>query len=184
MHSKSGITSKLVKLWHLRMGHMPFNKLRYLFSLIDYSPCNSDFLCTLCPIAKQTRLSFFDSSIKSVHALALLHIDIWGPYKSATHDGHKMFLTIVYDYSRVRWIYLLKHKSEYTSVLDTFLPFVERQFNTKVQCIRNDNAKELSERPALAFYLKHSITHQTGCPDTPQQNGVVERKHRHLLEAA
>jgi hypothetical protein len=26
------------------------------------------------------------------------------------------------------------------------------------------------------------IVHQTTCPDTPQQNGVAERKNRHLLE--
>ena len=34
------------------------------------------------------------------------------------------------------------------------------------------------------FLLTKGIIHQTSCPETPQQNGVVERKHRHLLETA
>ncbi|KAD6455029.1 hypothetical protein E3N88_09735 [Mikania micrantha] len=36
----------------------------------------------------------------------------------------------------------------------------------------------------LEFYAKEGIVLETTCPHTPQQNGVVERKHRHLLETA
>ncbi|CAJ2657775.1 unnamed protein product [Trifolium pratense] len=30
----------------------------------------------------------------------------------------------------------------------------------------------------------HGIIHQSSCPHTPQQNGVAERKHRHLVDTA
>ncbi|KAD7479992.1 hypothetical protein E3N88_03128 [Mikania micrantha] len=36
----------------------------------------------------------------------------------------------------------------------------------------------------LEFYANQGIVLETTCPHTPQQNGVVERKHRHLLETA
>lgn len=49
---------------------------------------------------------------------------------------------------------------------------------------RSDNAKELTEGAMKILYKQHGIIHQTSCSDTPQQNGVVERKHRHLLETA
>ena len=32
------------------------------------------------------------------------------------------------------------------------------------------------------LYVMYGITHQKRCTETPQQNGVVERKHRHLIE--
>ena len=34
----------------------------------------------------------------------------------------------------------------------------------------------------LNFFEDHDIIHESSCPHTPQQNGVVERKMRHLLE--
>lgn len=36
----------------------------------------------------------------------------------------------------------------------------------------------------LNFFSENDIIHQTPCPHIPQQNGVVERKHRHLLETS
>jgi transposase InsO family protein len=34
------------------------------------------------------------------------------------------------------------------------------------------------------FLASNGIEHQTTCVNTPQQNGVAERKNRHLLEVA
>ncbi|XP_019241250.1 PREDICTED: uncharacterized protein LOC109221245 [Nicotiana attenuata] len=60
---------------------------------------------------------------------------------------------------------------------------VERQFGVKVQKIRTDNAFELGKgTQEAAFLASQGILHQTSCVGTPQQNGVVERKHRNLLE--
>jgi len=59
------------------------------------------------------------------------------------------------------------------------------QFNAKVKTIRSDNALELGlNREAVAHFLPKGIIHQTSCVATPQQNGVVERKHKHLLETS
>lgn len=34
------------------------------------------------------------------------------------------------------------------------------------------------------FFKQQGTTYQHSCIYTPQQNGVVERKHRHILESA
>ena len=73
----------------------------------------------------------------------------------------------------------MKFKSETQGLLKSFIAFVHTQFNCQVKCMRSDNGMEfISLKPYLSTL---GILLQTSCPYTPQQNGVVERKHRHLL---
>jgi len=41
---------------------------------------------------------------------------------------------------------------------------------------------EINEASASKFYKCKGIIHQTSCMGTPQQNGVVQRKHQDLLQ--
>ena len=50
--------------------------------------------------------------------------------------------------------------------------------------LRSDNAKEYFSAPFISSMSQHEILHQSSCAHTPQQNGVVERKNRHLVEIA
>lgn len=65
-----------VKLWHVRLRHLSFSAMRYL----DFLHCDScsDFICDICPKAKQTRNPFPVSSIKSKQIFDLIRVDIWG----------------------------------------------------------------------------------------------------------
>ena len=62
--------------------------------------------------------------------------------------------------------------------------YVENQFSSSIKIIRIDNAKGLCKGEASHWYHDRGIIHRTSCVQTPQQNGVVERKHRYLLETA
>ena len=48
--------------------------------------------------------------------------------------------------------------------------------------LRSDNAREYFSAPFISFISQHGILHQSSCAHTPQQNGVTERKNRHLIE--
>lgn len=114
----------------------------------------------------------------------MLHLDIWGPYQTKTPSGCNLFLTIVDDYNRFTWVQLLKNKSDVVQVLQNFIAYIDIRFNSKIKTIRSDNAKEFCEGNFPVLCKAHGIIQQRSCIYTPEQNGVVERKHRHLLETA
>lgn len=167
---------------HQRLGHLPIYKLKLLCDLNDTSEIHS---CDVCPKARQHRLPFPRSTICTSHPFELIHLDLWGPYHTPTYNGYHYFLTIVDDYSRTTWTHLLSTKSNALQTIIAFLAMVETQFNTKVQSIRSDNALELgSSIEATKIFQSKGIFHQTSCVQTPQQNRIVEKKHKHLLETS
>ncbi|KAL2902683.1 Retrovirus-related Pol polyprotein from transposon TNT 1-94, partial [Bienertia sinuspersici] len=175
------VSEEDAKLWHLRYGHLPFNKL-HLVCLITSVSNTLNCICQVCPKVKQVRFSFSISSSMSNKCFELLHLDIWGPYNILTYDGFNWFLTIGDDYSRHTWVFLMRDKSDAVGLFENFVCYVETQISTKVLGLRTGNAKEIYKGKLKFFYAQKGIQHQNSCVDTPQQYGVVERKHRHLLE--
>ena len=85
-------------------------------------------------------------------------------------------------YSKFTWLYLLKHKSDVLDVFKYFKATVENQLNSKIKILRTNNGGEFTFNAFKLFCSSHGIIHQFSCPHTPQQNGVAERKHRHVVE--
>jgi len=50
--------------------------------------------------------------------------------------------------------------------------------------LRTNNTLEYVKNDVSVFCSKNGIIHQASCSHTSQQNGVVERKHRHILDVA
>lgn len=111
----------------------------------------------------------------------IVHLDIWGPFLIESIEGYKYFLTVVDDCTRVTWIYLLRNKSDVSTVFPLFLTHVKTQYNSSIKCIRFDSAPELAFSHMIE---EHSIVHQFSYAYTPQHNFVVERKHQHLINVA
>jgi len=143
------------------------------------------FVCDVCPQAKQHRLAFPTSTISTTAAFELIHIDTWGPYHTKAQTSHQYFLIIVDDFTRATWTHLMVTKDKAIFVLKFFVTMAATQFNAYIKIIRSDNALEFSKSgEAVDFFNAHGLMHQTSCIQTPQQNGVVERKHKHLLEVS
>ena len=105
-------------------------------------------------------------------------MDIWGPLSITSIYGHRYFLTIMDDFSRHTWLFLLKHKSEVPACIISFVNMIETQFSCKVRTVRSDNGPEFN---MSSFFSSKGIIHQRSCVETPQQNGVVERKYQQIL---
>ncbi|PNX93517.1 retrovirus-related Pol polyprotein from transposon TNT 1-94 [Trifolium pratense] len=170
-------------LLHQRLGHASLKVLQMLPNVRPSSKNNScTQTCEICLRAKQSRDNFPVSENKAATPFHLIHCDLWGPYRNATFCGAKYFLTIVDDFSRAVWIYLLIDKTEVSKHLYQFLAMVERQFSAQVKIIRSDNGTEFT--CMKQNFRDCGIIHETSCVGTPQQNGRVERKHRHILNVA
>lgn len=98
--------------------------------------------------------------------------------------GETYFLTIVDDYSRGTWTHLLSTKDQVKEILKNFFNYIENHFETSVKTLRSDNGTEILQAECKEIFSEKGIKHQRSIAGVPQQNGRVERKHRHLIETA
>jgi len=153
---------------HQRMGHMSCNKMRKIFDFHVSQHHIKDFICEICPQEEQHRLPVPTSVITTLGIFKLIHVDTWGPYHTKTPRGHRLFLAIIDDYSRVTWIHLMVTKDEVVSFLKSFVMMAKTQFGAIVQVIRSDNALELSKSyKILEFFASSRIKNHTSCVQTP-----------------
>ncbi|GKD42157.1 putative ribonuclease H-like domain-containing protein [Tanacetum coccineum] len=111
-------------------------------------------------------------------------MDLCGPMRVQTINGKKYILVIVDDYSRFTWVKFLRSKDETPAVVIKFLKQIQVGLNKTVRFIRTDNGTEFVNKTLYDYYENVGIFHQKTVPRSPQQNGVVERRNRTLVEAA
>ncbi|GJT28936.1 retrovirus-related pol polyprotein from transposon TNT 1-94 [Tanacetum coccineum] len=131
---------------------------------VDVMKCCSKHMTrspfSACEIGKSKKASHLLKLVLSDHSkLELLRMDLCGPMRVASINGKKYILVIVDDYSRYTWVYFLHSKDETPEIIKKFI--AQSQLNYKAK-----------------------IMQQFSIARTPQQNGVVERRNRTLVEAA
>nr|GEU41573.1 hypothetical protein [Tanacetum cinerariifolium] len=75
-------------------------------------------------------------------------------------------------------------KDETSSILNTFVTSLENQISLKVKVIKSDNGTEFKNSDLNQFCELKGIKREFSVPRTPQQNGIVERNNRTIIEAA
>ena len=169
-------------LIHSRLGHPSLSKFQ---KMVPRFSTLSSLACKSCQLRKHTRVSFpqhLNNRAKS--PFELVHTDVWGPCRTASTLGLQYFVPFIDDYSRCIWLFLMKNRAELYSIFQKFYAEILTQFNISIHVLRSDNAREYFFAPFISFMSQHGILHQSFCAHTPQQNGVAERKDRHLIETA
>ncbi|KAJ0483795.1 putative RNA-directed DNA polymerase [Helianthus annuus] len=169
-------------IWHKRLGHphaRVFHSIVSSFHLpVSNKLCPS--LCTPCQLGKSSKLSLNYSNFHSKNILDLIYCDVWGPAPTLSFDGHRYFMLCVDHHTRYMWFYPLAQKSDVYQTFKSFLVMAERQFNTKLKNVQTDWGGEF--RNLAPFFSSLGIIHRRSCPHTSEQNGIVERRHRHVVE--
>jgi transposase InsO family protein len=178
-----GVTVPL-DVWHSRLGHPADSVVHRLLqqSLLPYSgSVKRNKLCDSCQVSKSKKLPFLDSNRVSTHPLALVHSDVWTSPILST-GGCKFYVIFIDDYSRFSWLFPLRQKSDVLSCFIKFKKLVENFFSCKIKQIQTDNGGEYVSTTFKNFTNTHGILHRLTCPYSSEQNGISERKHRHITE--
>ncbi|GJV88084.1 retrovirus-related pol polyprotein from transposon TNT 1-94 [Tanacetum coccineum] len=91
---------------------------------------------------------------------------------------------IVNDYSRFTWVRFLKTKDEASAAIIKCIKNIQVRLKATVRNVRTDNGTKFVNLTLCEWYENVGISHQTSVALTPQQNGVIERRNRTLVEAA
>ncbi|GJZ70768.1 putative ribonuclease H-like domain-containing protein, partial [Tanacetum coccineum] len=177
-------------LWHRRLSHLNFGAINHLarHGLVRGLPklkFEKDHLCSACALGKSSKKPHKPKSEDTnQEKLYLLHMDLCGPMRVASVNGKKYILVIVDDYSRFTWVKCLRSKDEAPAFIINFLKMIQVRLKETVRRIRTDNGTEFVNQTLREYYEKVGISHETSVARSPQQNGVVERRNRTLIEAA
>ncbi|GJY77111.1 retrovirus-related pol polyprotein from transposon TNT 1-94 [Tanacetum coccineum] len=177
-------------LWHSQLSHLNFGAINHLARNglargLTKLKIEKDHLCSACAMGKSKKHShkpkYEDTTQEKLH---LLHMDLCGPMRVASVNEKNYIFVIVDDYSRFTWVKFLASKDEVPDFIITFLKMIQRRLNASVKKIRTDNGTEFVNQTLRDYYESISISHETSVARTSQQNGVVERRNRTLIEAA
>nr|GEZ70698.1 retrotransposon protein, putative, Ty1-copia subclass [Tanacetum cinerariifolium] len=107
-----------------------------------------------------------------------------GPMRVASVNEKKYILVIVDDYSRFTKVKCLRSKDEASDFIIKFLKMIQVRLKVPVRRIKTDNGTEFLNQTLRKYYEKVDISHETSVACSPQQNSIVKRRNRTLIEAA
>ncbi len=113
--------------------------------------------------------------------LEMIHSDVWTT-KTESIGGCKYYVNFIDDHTRKVWVYFMKHKGEVFQHFLNFKTMVEKEKGVSIKCLRSDGGGEYFSKEFSEYLKEHGIQRKYSCSYSPQQNGVVERKNRHIVE--
>ncbi|CAI5520278.1 unnamed protein product [Closterium sp. Naga37s-1] len=151
--------------------------------LIPDSSTGADPACVSCVGGKLARRTFPDKGSDAEEALAVVHIDLCGPFRVAAKDGSLYFLLLKDRHTRFVWVVPVAKKSDVLREFEKWLVLVERQTKKSVLMLRYNRGGVFLGKAFTNFVNGKGIVHDLTCSYTPQQNGMAEREMRTVVES-
>lgn len=142
-------------------------------------------VCDGCALGKQCRHPFPQvANYRANSPLDLIHADLCGQIRPKTLGGKSYFLLLVDDYSRYMWVEFLTTKDEAFKCFKKVKVLAETEGRCRLRAFRSDRGGEFNSIEFKEYCDENGVKHFTTTPYTPQQNGVVERRNRTVVEMA
>ncbi|CAI7810621.1 unnamed protein product [Closterium sp. NIES-54] len=117
-------------------------------------------------------------------------MDVWGPARVRGLGHERYFLLVVDDYSRYTTVFPLRSKGDVTEVLIDWIRAARLQLRQSfgsdfpVLRLHSDRGGEFSSGLLRAFCRARGIRQTFMLPDSPQQNGIAERRIGMVMDVA
>ncbi|CAI7754476.1 unnamed protein product [Closterium sp. NIES-54] len=147
------------------------------------SATGADSPCVSCVGGKLARHTFPDQGSDANDVLAVVHIDLCGPFRVAAKDGSLYFLLLKDRQTRFMWVRPVAKKSDVLLEFQKWLVLMERQVQKLVLMLRSDRGGEFLGKQFTDFVDGKGIVYDLTCPYTLQQNGMAEREMRAVVES-
>ncbi|CAI7817090.1 unnamed protein product [Closterium sp. NIES-53] len=186
-------------LWHHRLGDPSPPRLRGMHSRLLVSglprslpplPPSPAPPCLPCVEGRQRAAPYPSSFPPTTAPLQTLHMDVWGPACVSGQSRERYFLLVVDDYTRYTTVFPLRSKGEVSAVLIPWIRIVRLQLREKfgqdlpVLRLHSDKGGEFSSDLLRDFCRGEGILQSFTLPDSPQQNGIAERRIGLVMEVA
>lgn len=185
------LTAKAYNLmdWHRRLAHVNVYKImemskQGLLPPIAVDTNLTDFVCEGCIKGKMHKQPFKSRPKRVFKTGEAMHCDLQGPMEVNSLANSQFVLVIKDEASSFRNLFFLKHKSDTINSLTAYIGYVERKTGNKVKVMRSDNGGEFIDYRVKVLLNNNSITHELSAPYTPEQNGLIERENRTIVELA
>ncbi|CAI5961957.1 unnamed protein product [Closterium sp. NIES-65] len=186
-------------LWHHRLGHPSLPRLRSMASRVLVSglpqslpplPSGPGPSCVPC-VEGRLRATPHSSHFPPTEApLQTLHMDVWGPAPVRGQGYERYFLLVVDDYSCYTTVLPLRRKGAVTEVLIDWIREARLQLRKSfgsdfpVLRLHSDRGEEFSSRLLREYCRARGIRQTFTLPDSPQQNGIAERRIGMVMDVA
>ena len=138
--------------------------------------------CEKRVLGKSSRVKFSTSIHNSKGTLDYIHVDLWGPAQTISLGGVKYFLSLIHDFSRMVWVYMLKTKDDAFDQFKAWKTLVETQTNREVNRLRTDNGLEFCNKNFDDCCIENGIMRHKTVRHTPQHNGLAEMMNMTLVD--
>lgn len=174
-----------LQIWHERLGHQNKRHVQQFLKQrgVEVEDFGEDF-CEACVKGKQHRSVFQTRQQRPTQPGEVFHGDLCGPMECKSLGGAEYFLCFTCDYSRLRFVYFLKQKSETAEKIAEMLSFVKNFFGRSPKAFQCDGGREFDNTAVTQLMKLNGIQFIVTNPYTPEQNGCAERTNRTVVELA
>jgi len=182
----------LYHTWSRRLGHSSIASLR---SMIDTCLGLEDLKKAAIPhgyVSQEMRMGKATGvdvpkaiEKRAVKPVEKIHMDIKGPCKTPSFNGHKYVVVFVDDCTHFSWATFITSKSELFQVIKRFYTDTAVIRSSHAwRCLRCDNAEKNSSEQLKNWLIEKGVRLETSTPFEPWQNGRAEVHIRHLMNIA